>query len=348
MQLLLALVFVGGVLVGWMLLGWWLFPVEWRNAGPRDLARGFQVDYLAMVADSYGQSGDLDLARRRLEGFTPEQIREMADYLEEQEFTTQAALLRHLAQVVGEQPVPTTAAPVAPTTEPGQAEGQTPAAATTWGQRLRFIGGVVLLAVLLIIGIVVGAAWLSRTRPSLARPTSMAGPRTEAAPSWVFGEVILGYSAPAGFVAENASYKESFQIKDQFQEVVGECGLKVAEGVDVIQGNQVPALEVWLYDKEDGRTVSTILLSEHAFRDAERFAQPAVTAGRVEQAEAQRVLHLETANLRLEAEILAVSYVEAVGGVPPNAYFAGLDVQMTPTAKEQGPEESWQIPATSA
>lgn len=340
-QLLLALAFGAGALVGWLVLGWWLFPVQWRNAKPTDLAPGYQIDYLAMVADSYAQNGDLTLARQRLEGFDPERIREVADYLESEQLTLQAQRLRNLVQVAG-QPVSPTAAPATPTTEP-----QMPAVATTLGQRLRLVGGVILLTVLLIIGVVAGAAWLASRGGREARPAGVEEPRTEAAPSWMVREATLEYPVTAGFMAGNSGYKESFQIKDSFQRLLGDCGLMVAEGLGTVPGDQVPALQLWLYDKEDGRTESITLLSEHAFRDRSLFAQ-LEGAGRVERAEAGKVLYLETANLRLEAEILGVSYVEAIGDLPPNAYFARLDVQLTPTAKEQGPEEGWPTPEITA
>jgi len=332
----MAFIFGVGVLVGWMILGWWLFPVRWRNAHPTNLAPGYQTDYLAMVADSYAQNKDRALARRRLEGFSPEQIRAAADELEGQRLTAQAQSLRELAPVAGQPGMPQATSAV-PTREPGGTQVQLPAKPTTLGERLKFVLGVILLAVLLVIGVMAGAALYSRATPpriSTLRPEER---RLEVVPSWRFHEASLGYPVTAGFAAGDAGYKESFQIKDPFHELLGDCGLMIAEGLGSIPADRVPGLEIWLYDKEDGRTESAVLLSEHAFRDRSMYMRM-VGAGRVERAEVGKVLQLETGNLRLEAEILDVSYVEPGDDVPPNAYFARLDVRLTPTAKEQGPE----------
>jgi hypothetical protein len=150
-------------------------------------------------------------------------------------------------------------------------------------------------------------------------------------------------------MAGSANYKESFQIKDQFHQILGDCGLQVPETLGRTLGDRVPALEVWLYDNdpEKHQTVSVTLLSEHAFRDRLLVAQFSGT-GRVEQAIPQEVIHLETANLRLEVEILDVSYLDPVDDIPPNAYFARLDVQLTPTMREEGSEEPWPSPQETA
>jgi len=340
--LLLALAFGLGLVVGLVVLGWWLFPVQWRNAAPVDLARGYQADYLAMVAESYAQNRDLELARMRLEGFDPQHIEDAAEYLEEQQLMRQAALVRGLIQIAG-QPGLATVTPVAPATPLEAAQPQRPPAASALGQRLRLAGGVLVLIVLLILGVVAGMAWLARRGVGEVPVGAVEEPGAEPSTGWVFHEVTLGYPATAGFVAGSASYKESFQIKDQFQQILGDCGLQVAEGLGPAPGDRVPALQVWLYDKEDGKTVSVTLLSEHAFRDRLMLAQFA-GAGRVEEAKPQKVIHLETANLRLEVEILDVSYLEPVEDMPSKAYFARLDVQLIPTLREEGPAELQEQP----
>ncbi len=335
--LLLALAFGLGMVVGLVVLGWWLFPVQWRNAAPVDLAPGYRADYLVMVAESYAQNRNLELARVRLEGFDTQRLVQAAEYLESQQLTREAALVRDLIRVVSLEGAGTVA-PAAPTTLPEAALAQPPAAVSTLGQRLRLVGGVVLLTVLLIIGVVAGFAWLARRAGEEVPGRPLEEAQAEVPAGWVFHEATLGYPVVAGFMAGGPSSRESFQIKDQFQQVLGGCGLQVPEPLSRAPGDRVPALEVWLYDKEDGQTVSVTLLSEHAFRDRLLFTQYS-GAGRVERAEPQKVIHLETANLRLEAEILDASYLEPGADIPPKAYFARLDVQLIPTMREEGPTE---------
>lgn len=60
------LVFGAGLIIGLVLFGWVLFPVQWTQTYPNDLQGDVQNDYLALVADSYNLTGDLDLAVKRL------------------------------------------------------------------------------------------------------------------------------------------------------------------------------------------------------------------------------------------------------------------------------------------
>lgn len=64
-----ALAFGIGVLLGWVVLGWWLFPVQWTNTTPADLAPEYQETYVQLVADAYVRDGDLAAAQAALAGF---------------------------------------------------------------------------------------------------------------------------------------------------------------------------------------------------------------------------------------------------------------------------------------
>ncbi|MCE7937992.1 MAG: hypothetical protein DYG90_05220, partial [Chloroflexi bacterium CFX6] len=70
-------VFVAGLLVGWIVLGWYVFPVKWVDTTPADLRDDARRTYVQMVADSYGRTNRLDIARERLAWLTPE--RQAAD-----------------------------------------------------------------------------------------------------------------------------------------------------------------------------------------------------------------------------------------------------------------------------
>ncbi len=62
--------FVGGLLIGWLVIGWGLWPVTWTNASVPDLRPELRMDYVRMVAESYDRTGNLDLARQRLAGWS--------------------------------------------------------------------------------------------------------------------------------------------------------------------------------------------------------------------------------------------------------------------------------------
>jgi hypothetical protein len=65
----LVLAFVAGLLLGWIVVGWWLWPVRWTNSEPWDLRPEYQRTYVALVAESYGQTRDVARAREALDGW---------------------------------------------------------------------------------------------------------------------------------------------------------------------------------------------------------------------------------------------------------------------------------------
>jgi len=68
------LAFVGGVVLGWLAIGWWLWPVQWANSGPWDLAAPYQKRYVALVAADLARTGDALQARRDLAGWQPKDL----------------------------------------------------------------------------------------------------------------------------------------------------------------------------------------------------------------------------------------------------------------------------------
>ena len=66
--------FLVGLLIGWLVVGWWLWPVQYYDADPVDLREQHRTAYLTMVADSYSVTGDLDTARKRLEGWPKDEL----------------------------------------------------------------------------------------------------------------------------------------------------------------------------------------------------------------------------------------------------------------------------------
>ena len=66
--------FVVGLLIGLVVLGWGLFPVTWTNATVQDLRPDLRMQYVTMVAESYAQTRNLDVARQRLSGWPEEDL----------------------------------------------------------------------------------------------------------------------------------------------------------------------------------------------------------------------------------------------------------------------------------
>jgi len=117
----------------------------------------------------------------------------------------------------------------------------------------------------------------------------------------------------------------AFSIEDEEGRYLGECGVGVADVTDANGSAAVQAFEVWLFDKNDVRTVSTILVSEYAYRH-DALSAEAGNKGDVELAQPGQVLTLETMHLQMTATVKAVSYTK--GGPGPNSAFGGLTVEL--------------------
>lgn len=54
-----------GLLIG-LLYGWIIQPIEYVDTAPASLREDYRADYVLMIAETYTQEGDLELARVRL------------------------------------------------------------------------------------------------------------------------------------------------------------------------------------------------------------------------------------------------------------------------------------------
>lgn len=119
------------------------------------------------------------------------------------------------------------------------------------------------------------------------------------------------------------NYDVNRSVESASGEFLGECGVSAAEVWGVGQPGSVSAFEVWLFDKDDVRTETKVLVSENALRDPalhDRLAEK----GELIKAEAGQVITLETANLRLEVTVLDLAF----GSGPDAGSFATLGTRL--------------------
>ena len=69
------------------------------------------------------------------------------------------------------------------------------------------------------------------------------------------------------YVLGDDLYDESFSIDTGGGEFLGEYGVGVSETIGVGEPKKVAALEIWLFDKNDIKTATKVLMSEHAYND---------------------------------------------------------------------------------
>ena len=339
-----AIALVVGLIVGWLALGWWIFPVHWVNAPPADLQRNYKEHYVAMVADSYHLSRDLDVVRARLASFEPEELArimgKLVDDYTEADRAPEAKRVQSLARALGATPgavSPTAIATPQPEATPSPTATPPSAAAPArpLGERLRFIGGIFLFTLLIITAGVGGFIWFTRFRT--VEPGETGGPRWRGG-----GQVTLGRSVTAAYTLGDEGYRESFLIYDAEGELLGECGLRISEVIGEGEPSRAAVFSVWLFDKGEGVTATKVLVSEHIYNDEVERTRLAPT-GEVVLVEGGRIIPLETARLHLEAEV--VNFVYGMGTfAPPHSAFDRLTVVLRPTSQEVAGEGDQSVP----
>ncbi|MGF1504628.1 MAG: hypothetical protein ACFB51_05760 [Anaerolineae bacterium] len=127
-------------------------------------------------------------------------------------------------------------------------------------------------------------------------------------------------------------YDDSFSIETPSGEFLGETGVGISETISGGNGNkQVTAFEVWLFDKNDIRTVTKVIMSDHAFNDA-TIRDKLKAKGEPVKAEPGKNVILETATLRIQARIVDMSY--GSGPVPPNSRFDRITLELAAWKRE--------------
>lgn len=125
-------------------------------------------------------------------------------------------------------------------------------------------------------------------------------------------------------------YDMSFSIETAQTEFLGECGVGISDTLNDGSPQQVSAFEVWLFDKDDIRTVTKVLLSEYAWNN-EELRSRLTPKGELILAKEGDTIDLETKSLRVRARIREVEYGD--NGPADSAYFERLVVELTPQQK---------------
>jgi hypothetical protein len=120
-------------------------------------------------------------------------------------------------------------------------------------------------------------------------------------------------------------FDDSFSIETPGGEFLGETGIGISETMGIGEPKRVTAMEVWLFDKNDIRTVTKVLMSDHAFNDESLKAKMA-PKGEAVLAEAGAIATLETASLRIQAKVVDLEY--GSGPLPPNSFFKRVTIEL--------------------
>jgi hypothetical protein len=138
------------------------------------------------------------------------------------------------------------------------------------------------------------------------------------------------------YVLGHDTYDDSFSIENSLGDFLGECGVSIAESLGTDAPKNVTAFEVWLFDKNDIRTITKVIMSDHAFFDDAIKAKLAPKGEPVLARESETVV-LETAALIINAEVTELVY--GSGTLPPQSFFERFTIELSAWSKEGGYEE---------
>ncbi|MBI3240730.1 MAG: hypothetical protein HYZ49_00335 [Chloroflexi bacterium] len=316
--LLVVFCFIFGLAVG-LTMAWQVWPVQWINASPAFLRDDLKAQYAQMVADSLQVNTDLGKAQLRLNEFGSPDAAKAAIQLATSAASDDGERLR-LAQL---QPL-TAFVPVQ----------------QTGGGILGAILNVLPLCGVVVLFLVLGGggAFFMSSRGSLPAPkTSRATPGGFTPAPGSTAQIVQPEIAYAPgeepistfkttYMLGNDLYDESFSVDDQQGDFLGECGVGIGETIGVGDPKKVTAFEVWLFDKNDIRTVTKVVMSDHAFRD-EALKNKLASKGEPVMARSGEVVRMETATLKVEARIVDLQY--GSGPLPPNSFFQQLTLEIS-------------------
>jgi hypothetical protein len=339
--------FLVGAAVGLVVLGWWLWPVQWTQAKPASLSnepqnnKEYMQAFLNFAATTYG-TGSMSLEQTAYylgEGWTVPDVTAVLDPMIAADFAKNRVFLekfRNDLDAYGKS---------------GGVLGPQNASTNVPGISSQVA---IVLAILILILIIIGAILiLRRLRSEKPRPTSATGaPGPAAAESGAVDTgaavVIPAVSRAAGgarpvektawpgetrapltqfattYAFGDDRYDMSNSIETPSGDFLGECGVGISETIGTGAPEKVTALEVWVFDKNDVRTVTKVLMSEYAFNDSGLRAKLAPKGDAV-LARPGEVVELRTQTLKINARIVEVVYGS---GTPANSYFQQLMLEL--------------------
>ncbi|MBK9210772.1 MAG: hypothetical protein IPL71_21820 [Anaerolineales bacterium] len=304
--------FVGGLVLG-LTWGYVISPVEFVDADPSYLRAELQEDYMRMAIDSYRLNQDPNLAVQRWKALGVGAQQAFGAIQANPKNTDPAVVQSYgelITNVLSGEPIPV------------EKTGLSIVQTATLG-----IGVIVLLGVLAYGGLYLYRLLGNRGSGEVT-PTMQAVEMSRKAEKTNFEQ--LGLAPPitqtmTTYVLGDDLYDESFSIDTQAGEFMGEYGVGVSEAIGVGDPKKVTALEFWLFDKNDIKTATKVLMSRHAFND------PGIRArlepkGELVLVEPQSQVLLETATLQLLATVVDLEYGK--GPLPADSYFERITLEL--------------------
>lgn len=302
-----------GIFLG-LLYGWRIDPVEYVDGAIYQLRDDLKVDYLRMAIDSYALNQDASQAERRYERLG-EDAQAYMDVVEQNpggQLVSDIDAFRNVIEV---------------TSAPEGAEEEM-ASGRSGGNFLKWA----LLITVVLAGALVGRYFLLRrsaAAPESKSAANIAQDITSTMETTDFDERDEGppmHQFVTTYVLGDNLFDDSFSIESASGEFLGECGVGISEAIGVGEPKRVTAFEVWLFDQNDIKTVTKVLMSGHAYYDEATRAE-LEKKGEPVLAEPGKEFSLTTNNLVVICRVMDMGYGE--GPLPEESFFDRLSIELS-------------------
>jgi hypothetical protein len=304
-----------------LLFGWVIWPTQFTDATPEALSQTHQEDYLRLAIDSFGVRADPELAVIRWQNLGQDNAARAFKSIRQNPGKQDPGAILRFEQVIQNRVGSTLP------TDPNAGIEEPPSSISKW-----VIYGAVGVVTLVILALAVyfGRRFLSvkQVAPEDYSPARQAQEIARTSEKTDFAK--MGLQDPitrtmTTYVLGDDLYDESFSIDAPSGEFLGEYGVGISETIGVGESKKVTAIEIWLFDKNDIKTATKVLMSQHAFGDA-NIRQRLEAKGELVMLEPHGQVILETATLQLLATIVDLEYGQ--GNMPENSFFERITLEL--------------------
>jgi hypothetical protein len=126
-------------------------------------------------------------------------------------------------------------------------------------------------------------------------------------------------------------YDDSFSIETDTEEFLGETGAGISKTIGTGIPKKVTAIEAWVFDKNDIKTVTKVLMSEYAFNNDAIRAELAAR-GEAVLAQPGLITNLETTTLTVQVRVVDMAYESGATG--DGSFFSKMTVELAAWPKK--------------